>query len=60
MRRERLAPLVPQAVELTRLVDAPEGAGVPLDEIEVSFEHEAPPAGRNHPNLVAGSETCLS
>jgi hypothetical protein len=44
-------------LKLARLIDVLELAGMALDEVEVALEDEAPSAGSNHANLVAGFET---
>jgi hypothetical protein len=41
------------------LIDTAELAGVTLDEVEVALEHEAAPAGRDDPNLIAGLKAGL-
>jgi hypothetical protein len=46
-------------VELTRLIDVLESAGMALDQVEVPFEDEASSAGSDHADLVAGFEPGL-
>lgn len=46
-------------VELARLVDVLELAGMGLDEVEIPLEDEAASAGGNHADLVAGLEPGL-
>ena len=46
-------------VEFVALVDAAERAGVTLDDVHVSLEHEATSASRHHADLVTRLQPCL-